>query len=156
MTQEENTDMIELARSIAFEAHKGQKDKAGKDYILHPIRVAQKLDTFCSEVQIVALLHDTIEDTSVTPEFLKEKGFNDEIVEAVLSVTRKEGESYMEFIRRCAENPISRIVKIEDLKDNMDISRLDKITDEDIQRLRKYHKAYRYLVEYDKKKWNKN
>ncbi len=150
MAQEENTNMLELARSIAFEAHKGQQDKAGKDYVLHPIRVAEKLKNYCSEVQIVAYLHDTIEDTFVTPEFLKEKGFNDEIVEAVLSVTRKEGESYMEFIRRCAENPISRIVKTEDLKDNMDITRLNKITDEDIQRLRKYHKAYKYLTKNEK------
>ncbi len=136
--------MIELALAIAMKAHQGQKDKAGTPYIFHPIRVAERCHT--TEEKIVALLHDVIEDTSVTPEFLLEKGFSQEIVEGVLSVTRKAGETYEEFVVRASHNKIGKQVKIHDLEDNMDIRRLKTITDEDKQRLEKYLKAYRFLT----------
>ena len=137
--------MIELALAIAMEAHQGQKDKAGAPYIFHPIRVAERCHT--PEEKIVALLHDVIEDTPVTPEFLLEKGFSQEIVEGVLSVTRKAGETYEEFVTRASRNKIGKQVKIHDLEDNMDIRRLKTIGEEDKQRLEKYLKAYRYLTE---------
>lgn len=137
------------ARAIADEAHRGQVDKAGKDYFEHPMRVAARLTD--AKAKVVALLHDTIEDTFITPEYLYEQGFDKEIVDAVLSVTRKENETYMDFIRRAAENPLGKIVKIADLEDNMDITRLEKLTDEDVSRLKRYLKAYKYLTqpEYD-------
>lgn len=94
---------------------------------------------------IVALLHDTIEDTEVSPEDLLSKGFSQEIVDAILSVTKRKGENYEDFVARAKQNPIGRIVKIHDLEDNMDIRRLDTLNDESVVRLRKYLKAYHFL-----------
>lgn len=136
--------MIEKALYIAQKAHNGQTDKAGKPYILHPIRVAQRCNT--DTERIVALLHDVIEDTEITPNNLYSAGFSKTIVDAVLSVTRHENESYSNFIERCSHNPIGRIVKTHDLEDNMDITRLDSLTENDLKRLNKYLKAYRYLT----------
>ena len=136
--------MFEKALHIARKAHNGQTDKAGKPYILHPIRVAQRCNT--DTERIVALLHDVIEDTEITPNNLYSAGFSKTIVDAVLSVTRRDYESYFKFIERCSLNPIGRIVKIHDLEDNMDITRLDSLTESDLKRLNKYLKAYRYLT----------
>lgn len=76
----------------------------------------------------MALLHDTIEDTPVTPKYLLEQGFPRSIVDAVLGVTRRDDETYEEFVRRASLNPISKQVKIHDLEDNMDIRRLGELT----------------------------
>lgn len=136
--------IFEKALHIAQKAHNGQTDKAGKPYILHPIRVAQRCNT--DTERIVALLHDVIEDTEITPNNLYSAGFTKTIVDAVLSVTRREYESYFKFIKRCSLNPIGRIVKIHDLEDNMDITRLESLTERDVKRLNKYLKAYKYLT----------
>lgn len=135
--------LLEKALRIATAAHRGQVDKAGQPYILHPMRVAQKCAT--PDEKIVALLHDTIEDSDVTPERLQSEGFPQHIVDAVLSVTRRDDETYEDFIRRSSHNPLARTVKMHDLEDNMDITRLNEITEKDRQRLNKYLKAYRYL-----------
>lgn len=135
--------LVKLAYEICLKAHAGQVDKAGMPYYLHPQRVAARCATDAET--IVALLHDTIEDTDVTPEFLLEKGFPEEIVEAIFSVTKREGESYEDFVARAKQNRIGRIVKIHDLEDNMDIRRLEEISDESVARLRKYLKAYHFL-----------
>ena len=97
------------------------------------------------EEKIVALLHDTIEDTDVTPEWLKQQGFSEEIVEAILSVTRNPGEDYQEFVARAKKNPIGRIVKIHDLEDNLNVIRLKEITLEMAERLTKYLKSLEFL-----------
>ena len=93
------------------------------------------------------MLHDTIEDTEVTTEYLLMEGFPRNIVDAILSVTRNEDESYDDFIKRSRLNPIGRQVKLHDLEDNMDITRLNELTEKDIYRLNKYIKAYKYLKE---------
>ncbi len=129
---------------IALKAHKGQRDKGGHIYILHPVRVAMKCEN--DDERIVALLHDTIEDTYVTAEYLREKGFPDRLIEAVLSVTRKNGETYDDFVKRAKRNTIGRMVKRHDLEDNMDVSRLKVITDKDRARLSKYKRAYQSLL----------
>ena len=136
-------ELYDLALKTAIKAHEGQKDKSGREYIMHPIRVAES----CSDprAKIVALLHDTIEDTEVTTEYLREEGFPEEIINGILSVTKRDGESYEDFVRRAAENEIGRVVKKADLEDNMDIRRLREITDKDVERLRKYLKAWRLL-----------
>lgn len=131
------------AIDIARKAHEGQVDKAGKEYILHPIRVAERCRTV--KEKIVAILHDTIEDTYVTPDYLKSMGFDSEIIEAVLSVTRRMEESYDQFIERCLTNEIGKQVKIADLKDNLDITRLDSLSEKDLARINKYLKALRKL-----------
>lgn len=138
-------ELYDKALQIAIRAHKGQKDKAGHDYILHPIRVSERCDD--PRAKIVALLHDTIEDTDVTADYLREEGFTEEIVEAVLAVTRREGEEYDDYVRRAAQNELGRMVKRADLEDNMDIRRLPELTDRDVERLRKYLRAWQYIVE---------
>ncbi|MBR5689426.1 MAG: GTP pyrophosphokinase [Prevotella sp.] len=140
----EYSELYDLALKIAIQAHREQKDKSGREYVMHPIRVAER----CKDprAKIVALLHDTIEDTEVTVDYLRGQGFPDEIINGVLSVTKQERETYDDFVRRAAENPIGREVKIADLEDNMDIRRLKEITEEDVARLRKYLRAWQYLI----------
>ena len=136
-------ELREKAIQIAIKVHEGQVDKGGNDYINHPIRVSEN----CSldEEKIVALLHDTIEDGDITADYLLMQGFPHDIVDAVLSVSRNKDEDYFDFIQRCKVNPIGCRVKIADLKDNMDITRLKELTHKDIERLKKYHKAYNIL-----------
>jgi (p)ppGpp synthase/HD superfamily hydrolase len=142
------------AYDIMQTAHEGQYDKGGNHYFLHPFRVSQEVknhffgwssdfDKFIAEC--VALLHDVIEDSNITANDLVNEGFEHAIVNRVVRMTRKEGESYMDYIKRIGEDNICRIVKMCDLKDNMDITRLETVTDKDFDRLKKYHKAYKYL-----------
>lgn len=138
-----NVDLLSKALNIATKAHDWQTDKAGAPYIFHPIRVANRCSS--DEERIVALLHDTIEDTDVTPDNLLSDGFPRSIVDAILSVTRNDDESYDDFIKRARLNSIGRQVKLHDLEDNMDITRLNELTEKDIVRLNKYLRAYRYL-----------
>ena len=100
----EYSELFDHALKIAIQAHNEQKDKSGREYVMHPIRVAE----LCKDprAKIVALLHDTIEDTSVTAEYLHSEGFPDEIIRAVLSVTKEEGEDYDAFVARASENSI--------------------------------------------------
>ena len=135
--------MLEKAEALAREAHKGQKDKVGGEYIEHPIRVSARCIN--KKAKIAALLHDTIEDTYVTANYLKESGFSNDIIEAVLALSRKDGETYAQFITRASKNEIAKEVKIADLEDNMDIRRLDDITDWYVAHERKYLHAWRYL-----------
>ncbi len=135
---------IKYALEIATKVHKGQVDKAGEDYINHPLRVANSLQN--EDEIIVALLHDTIEDTNVTAEYLLNSGFSRKIVDAVLALTRRKDESYDDFIIRCKENEIAKKVKIRDILDNLNLSRLKEITDEDIKRNNKYLNALKNLI----------
>lgn len=143
-------ELYDLALTIASRAHEGQRDKAGNDYILHPLHVAERCRS--PKAKIAALLHDTLEDTHVTAPYLLEQGFPTEIVDAVLAVTRREGEPYDEYVRRAATNPIGREVKRADLEDNMDIRRLNELSDTDVARLRKYLRAWHYLQSLDSKR----
>lgn len=136
-------ELIRKAYEICLSAHAGQTDKMGMPYHLHPERVASRCSTE-AEI-IVALLHDTIEDTDVTTEYLLQQGFPEVIVDAVLSLTKREGERYEDFVARAKLNPIGRMVKIHDLEDNMDIRRLNELSEESVARLRKYLIAYHFL-----------
>ncbi len=127
--------MLEKAIIIAAEAHKMQVDKSGKPYILHPLRVMLNVET--KDEMICAVLHDVIEDSKIKPKDLLEKGFTEEIIEAILSVTK----DYFDFIERAKKNPIGRKVKIADLNDNLDISRIDNPKEKDYERMEKYRKA---------------
>ena len=134
------------ALDIASWAHRDQKDKAGKPYFGHLARVSMACDS--DAAKIVALLHDVIEDTDLTPDKLEEMGISEFIVVAVVCLTRKPEESYDDFIKRLAPNPIAREVKIADLEDNMDVRRLKELGATDTQRLNKYIKAWNYLKNY--------
>lgn len=136
---------IERAIQIATEAHKGQFDKAGREYIGHPIRVMEMGKT--EDEKIVGVLHDVIEDTGWTFERLEAEGFSQEIINALRCVTKtSENENYDDFIDRVKKNPLAAAVKINDLTDNMDIRRLPYLSDKDVKRLKKYLKAYKRLT----------
>jgi (p)ppGpp synthase/HD superfamily hydrolase len=136
---------LEKAIATAAKAHEGQLDKAGMPYILHSLRLMLKMD---SETEMIAaVLHDVIEDSETTAGDLADMGFSDEVLKAVVCLTRRENESYEDLIERAKANPISRKVKIADLEDNMDIKRLDSLTEKDVQRLGKYHRMWRKLTD---------
>ena len=137
------TVMLEKAIRLAAEAHSGQRDKAGGPYILHPLRMMFTMDTPAE--RMVAVLHDIVEDTGWTLEALRREGFPEDIVEAVACLTRQQDESYEAFIERAAQHPIARRVKLADLEDNMDVRRLETLTQKDQSRLARYLKAWRRL-----------
>lgn len=135
---------IEQAITLAAEAHAGQTDKAGAPYILHLLRVMQAQNS--KEAMMVGVLHDLVEDTGYTLDDLREKGCPSEVIAALRHVTKKDEESYAEFIKRIGRHPIARQVKVADLKDNMDMTRFESVTAKDTARLRKYHQAYQQLT----------
>ena len=135
---------LEKAIQIAVTAHSGAKDKGGKPYILHPINVMMRVEK--EDEKIVAILHDVVEDTDWTFDALREEGFSEIIIEALKSVTKhNENEDYEEFVKRSLDNDIGRIVKIADLKENLDISRIGDLNEKDILRINKYKKALKVL-----------
>lgn len=135
--------ILQKAIEIAMAAHKGQTDRAGKPYIGHITRVMQAGKTI--EERMAGVLHDIVEDTHWTYEDLLREGIPANVVDAVRCLTKLENESYEHFIERVKTNPIAIAVKLNDLRDNMDITRLPAITDKAIERLRKYHRAYSEL-----------
>lgn len=112
----------DLARAIALAAaaHALQVDKAGKPYILHPIRVMQRLQRESWDAQIVAVLHDTVEDTWVTMDILRSMEFSEAVISGVDAMTHRPGEPYDNYVERCALDPIGVLVKLADLDDNSD------------------------------------
>ena len=139
--------LLERAIEIALIKHKGQIDKAGQPYILHPIRLMLKMQT--EEEMIIAVLHDAVEDSDLTFDDLRNEGFTKNIIEALDCVTIRKNvnESYDQFISRILQNKLAIKVKIADLEDNMNILRLKQITEKDVYRLKKYYKYYKILKE---------
>lgn len=138
--------ILDRAKAIATSAHEGQVDKAGKPYIEHPIRVMNMGKTM--DEKIVGVLHDVVEDSEWTFEMLEKEGMPKEVVDALKCVTKlSENEDYDHFIARVKTNPLAVKVKLNDLKDNMDITRLGKVTEKDLPRLNKYIRAYKQLTE---------
>ena len=136
---------LQRAIEIATQAHQGQFDKSGKDYIGHPLRVMEMGKT--EEEKIVGVLHDVVEDTEWTFEALEAEGFSQEVIAALKCVTKiSENENYDDFIERVRRNPLAVAVKLNDLTDNMDIRRLPYLSDKDVKRLKKYLKAYKKLT----------
>ena len=131
--------LLKKAEDIATKAHKGQFDRCGVEYINHPRTVASYVDN--PKEKIVAWLHDTIEDTDITEADLRPV-FGDEITDAVVALTKTEGEDYFDYISRVIKNPLSARVKIADLTHNMKPDRIPHPTEEDQKRMEKYKKAY--------------
>lgn len=139
--------LLNRAISIAKLAHANQKDKAGADYIHHPLRVMDAGKT--TDEKIVGVLHDVIEDSEWTFDMFKEEGFSPEVLDALRCLTKlSEEEPYEQFIDRVKSNPLAIAVKLNDISDNMDIRRLPEMTDNDVIRLRKYLQAYHDLKIY--------
>lgn len=134
--------MLEKAIQIAVEAHKGQTDKAGEPYILHSLRVMFEVDTEIDKV--CGVLHDVVEDTPLT---LTDLGaaFPVEVIRVLDLLTHKRSDSYEKYIDKILTSEVATRVKKADLKDNMNLSRLSEITESDLKRYKKYHKALRKL-----------
>ncbi len=136
---------LERAIQIAVEAHKGQLDKSGKPYVLHPLRVMLRMST--PEQMMAAVLHDVVEDTPWTLDQLREEGFPEEVVEAVDCLSRRNGESYDQFVERLLPHPLARKVKLADLEDNMDLRRLSgALSANDVERFNKYLKYWHVVM----------
>ena len=131
--------MLNKAIAIAAKAHDGQVDKGGKPYILHPLRVMMNCES--EAAKICAVLHDVIEDTIITLEDLTSHGFAQEIIDALDCLTKRKGESYDDFISRILPNELACHVKLADLTDNMDLTRIQNPTAEDEARIQKYKLA---------------
>lgn len=131
---------LERAIAIAAEAHAGQVDWAGLPYVLHPLRMMLRLSS--TDERVVAVLHDVCEDCpGWTFDRLRKEGFHDRIIEALQSVTKREGEDYEAFVRRAAANPVGRNVKLADLHDNADLSRIADPSERELQLIEKYRRA---------------
>jgi len=135
--------MIDIALAIARKAHAGQVDKAGVDYIQHPLYVASQVKT--EQEKAVALLHDVLEDSDITAADLLAYGLSNEVVTAVQTLTKKKGQSYQDYLEKVKSNNLARVVKLADLKHNSDLSRLKSVTNTDYDRVEKYKNAIRYL-----------
>lgn len=141
--------MIDIALVIVQKAFDGKTDKAGEPYIEHLKRVKDKCADrgIDHEVKTVALLHDLLEDCPEWNEKVLRTFFPDSVVDSVVSLTHKPGESYNDYISRVIKDEWACIVKKADLEDNMDVTRLKSLTKEDFERLKKYHGAYIRIVE---------
>ena len=144
---------LERAIAIAATAHAGTKDKAGAPYILHPLRVMMRVESL--EAKMVAVLHDVVEDCREKGwDFarLESEGFGPAVLAGLRAVTKQADEEgkhsdpgyeevYLRFVRRAAADPIGRQVKIADLEDNADLSRIASPTERDLQRVARYRRA---------------
>ncbi|MHC8401449.1 HD domain-containing protein [Pseudomonas sp. MDT1-17] len=130
---------LERAIAIAATAHEGQVDKGGSPYILHPLKVMLRVTTL--EERIVAVLHDVVEDCGISLDDLRKEGFSEAVLTAIESLTKVPGESYEAFVERAAQNPIGRVVKLADLEENSDLSRISQPSWEDLERIEKYRRA---------------
>ena len=135
---------LERAIELATQYHAGQTDKGGSPYILHPLRVMAAVEG--DVAKMVAVLHDMIEDTDMTEDGLRQNGFSDEVVCAVLALTKKRGESRLDAAKRAAANPLARIVKLADVADNMDLSRISHPTAKDHERMVQYQQVKAILL----------
>lgn len=136
--------MIEAAIEIAVKAHKGQTDKAGAPYILHPLRLMMQFDDVV--LKCIAVMHDVIEDSDFAPEDLREAGISNAVIDGVLTLTHRDGEAYDDYITRIMAHPHARKVKMADIKDNMDITRIADLREKDLKRLEKYHRSLKRLI----------
>lgn len=137
-------EQFQIALELAVEKHKNQTDKAGNPYILHPLHVMENVNS--KEGKIVAILHDIIEDTDITEDYLLKIGLSKRIVDAVIALTRSEDIDYQEYIKNLGSNPLAKEVKLADLEHNMDLKRLPTLEEKDLERNRKYQIAYHYLI----------
>lgn len=136
---------LEHAIELAARSHAGQLDKAGQPYILHPLRLMFAVQT--PHERMAAILHDVVEDTQITLEDLIREGFPPEVITAVQALTKQAGESRIDAARRAAADPIARVVKLADVTDNMDLSRISSPTEKDHARIQEYEQVRQLLLE---------
>lgn len=135
--------LIDLSMAIAVEAYSGKVDKAGEPYILHPLRMMMKFKE--EGLKVVALLHDVIEDSQITPAYLINHGIPLELTKIILLLSKRKDQSYEDYIHKIKKDIDARIIKIADIEDNINILRLHSLGPTDIARIKKYHAAWRIL-----------
>jgi (p)ppGpp synthase/HD superfamily hydrolase len=138
------TPLTKKAMGICFEAHKDQVDKSGLPYIHHPLHLAEQMTD--EDTTVVALLHDVMEDSSITAEDLVKEGFGEHIINALLLMTHDDDVDYLDYVRAIKGNPIARTVKLADLAHNSDITRLNTVTEKDLKRVEQYQEAKEILL----------
>ncbi len=136
-------DLLDNAIQIAARAHAGQTRRNGTPYVLHPIRVMLRQQD--PEAMIAGVLHDVVEDTDVTLEDLQREGFSEGVLAAIRLLTHEDDVPYADYVRAIADDPIAHAVKLADLEDNMNVRELPSVTDRDLTRMAKYHKAWQTL-----------
>jgi len=146
-------EQLSTAINLAVEAHSGVYDKGGSPYILHPLHLMNQF-LFDPELAAIAVLHDVVEDSEVTIDGLIELGFTNRVIDAVDLLTHRSSDSYDEYINKICMNADAIKVKRKDLEHNSDITRLKGVTDNDLQRMAKYHRSFLILgVARDKMKF---
>lgn len=144
MPDNKQANTLGAAIALAAKAHQGQIDKGGAPYILHPLRLMFRLQD--ADARIVAVLHDVVEDSDITLDDLRAQGYSEEVLRAVDALTHREGETYDEFTERIAPNPLARTVKIEDLRDNLDLTRVQSLSEGSAERIDRYRRALSRLL----------
>ena len=143
------TPLTKKALIISFNAHKNQIDKSGMPYVYHPFHLAEQMNDEYSTC--VALLHDVVEDTDITLVDLMSEGFPDEVIDALSLMTHNDDVLYLDYVRALTNNSLARKVKLADLAHNSDLTRLDKVEDKDLERVKKYKQAILILEMAEKK-----
>ena len=133
------------ALQLCFRAHRDQTDKSGMPYVFHPFHLAEQMTT--EDTTVAALLHDVVEDTHYTFEYLRQLGFAPQVLEALQLLTHDDRIPYLDYVRALKKNPIARAVKRADLRHNSDLSRLDVVDDTALRRNAKYAQAIALLEE---------
>ena len=139
------TELTKKAIKLMFEAHKDQKDKSGLPYVFHPFHLAEQMQT--EDTTVAALLHDVVEDTDYTLQDLREMGFSEAVIAALVLLTHGDDVDYMDYVRAIRGNPVAKAVKLADLRHNSDLSRLDYIDEKALERQKKYLNAIAILEE---------
>lgn len=143
------TPLTKKALIISFNAHKNQIDKSGMPYVYHPFHLAEQMNDEYSTC--VALLHNVVEDTDITLVDLMSEGFPDEVIDALSLMTHNDDVPYLDYVRALTNNTLARKVKLADLAHNSDLTRLDKVEDKDLKRVKKYKQAILMLEMAEKK-----
>ncbi len=137
---------LDDALALVATHFRGVTDKDGEPYVLHCLRVMMGVAD--PRAQLVALMHDLVEDTEVTIDELRSRGFDEEVVAAVDLVTHRESHSYAEYVIRLKSNPLARQAKLSDLRDNASLGRVlyrrPKLAG-DLERIQRYVLSYQFL-----------
>jgi len=132
--------LLETAIRLAAKVHKGQVDRFGKPYVLHVMRVMMRGHDF--EEQVLGALHDVLERSQLTMEDLAKKGFPPRVLKAMDHITRREGETYEQYIERVMQDNLAIRVKVHDLADKMDLLHVATLSHADLKRYNRQLAAY--------------
>ena len=139
------TALTKKALRIAFDAHKDQVDKTGLPYVFHPYHLAEQMET--EDEVCIALLHDVVEDSTITIDDLRAEGFSGNVIDALVLLTHdcEKKSEYTDYIREIKTNPLATKVKLADLRHNSDETRVDDVDGKMLLLWEKYRNAIELL-----------